>query len=319
MRIIKSPKFKYIINRFLMAIVTIWAVTTITFFLMHSIPGDPFTKEGRMPPGVYQNLMKYYKLDKPLFVQYGMYLKSLTQLDFGPSLKSESISVNRYIRDGAPISFHLGIQALIIAVALGLILGVIASLNHNRWPDYLSMVLAIIGISVPGFLMATFLINYIAVGWGILPVAQWGTWQQTVLPSISLALMPMAFIARLMRSSMLEVMGQDFIKTAKAKGLTQNVVILRHAIRNAILPIVSVLGIIAANLVTGSFIIEHIFGIPGIGEMFVKGIQNRDYPVILGSTIFYCAILVLLMFVVDVAYTFIDPRIKLSGGTSDEI
>lgn len=302
-----------------MAVVTIWAVTTITFFLMHAIPGDPFTKEGNMPPGVYQNLMKYYKLDQPLIVQYGNYLLALTHFDFGPSIFTEAITVNDYIREGAPISFHLGLQALIFAVTFGLILGVIASLNHNRWPDYLSMIVAIIGISVPGFLMATFLINYVAVGWGILPVAQWGTWQQTVLPSISLALMPMAFIARLMRSSMLEVMGQDFIKTAKAKGLTQNVIILRHAIRNAILPIISVLGVIAANLVTGSFIIEYIFAIPGIGEMFVKGIQNRDYPVILGSTIFYCAILVLLMFVVDVAYTFIDPRIKLSGGTKDEI
>jgi ABC-type dipeptide/oligopeptide/nickel transport system permease component len=310
---------RYIINRFLMAVVTLLTVTTLTFFLMHAIPGDPFTKEGNMPPGVYQNLMKYYNLDKPLMVQYGMYLKSLTHFDFGPSLKSDVISVNDYIKDGAPISFHLGIQALIIAVFFGLILGVIASLNHNKWPDYLSMVLAILGISVPSFILATVLINYIAVGLGILPVAQWGTWQQTVLPSLSLAAMPMALVARLMRSGMLEVLGQDYIKTAKAKGLTKSAVIVKHAIRNAILPIVSVLGIIAANLLTGSFIIEHIFGIPGIGEMFVKGIFNRDYPVITGATVFYGAILVIFMFTVDVAYTIIDPRIKLSGGGSDAI
>lgn len=309
---------RYILKRFIMAIITIWVVTTITFFLMHVIPGDPFTKEGNMPPGVYQNLTRYYNLDKPLLVQYGIYLKSVAQLDFGPSLKSDVISVNDYIKNGAPISLHLGLQALAIALFFGLILGVVASLNHNRWPDYLSMLIAIIGISVPSFIMATFLINYIAVGLGILPVAQWGTWQQTILPSISLAMMPMAFVARLMRSSMLEVLGQDYIKTAKAKGLTKNVVIVKHAIRNAILPIISVLGVIAANLVTGSFIIEYIFGIPGIGEMFVKGIQNRDYPVVLGSSIFYCAILVMLMFIVDIAYTLIDPRIKLTGGTKGE-
>lgn len=302
-----------------MALITIWVVTTITFFLMHVIPGDPFTKEGNMPPGVYQNLTRYYNLDKPLLVQYGIYLKSVAQLDFGPSLKSDVISVNDYIKNGAPISLHLGLQALAIALFFGLILGVVASLNHNKWPDFLCMLLAIIGISVPSFILATFLINYIAVGLGILPVAQWGTWQQTILPSVSLAMMPMAFVARLMRSSMLEVLGQDYIKTAKAKGLTKNVVIVKHAIRNAILPIISVLGVIAANLVTGSFIIEYIFGIPGIGEMFVKGIQNRDYPVVLGSSIFYCAILVMLMFVVDIAYKLIDPRIKLTGGTKGEI
>ncbi len=310
---------RYVLKRFIMAVITILVVTTITFFLMHVIPGDPFTKEGNMPPGVYQNLTKYYHLDKPLLVQYGMYLKSLAHFDFGPSLKSDVISVNDYIKNGAPISFHLGLQALAIALFFGLILGVVASLNHNRWPDFLCMVMAIIGISVPSFIMATFLINYIAVDLGILPVAQWGTWQQTILPSISLAMMPMAFVARLMRSSMLEVLGQDYIKTAKAKGLTKNVVIVKHAIRNAVLPIISVLGVIAANLVTGSFIIEYIFGIPGIGEMFVKGIQNRDYPVILGSSIFYCAILVMLMFIVDIAYTLIDPRIKLTGGTKDAI
>ncbi len=310
---------RYVLKRFIMAVITIWVVTTITFFLMHVIPGDPFTKEGNMPPGVYQNLTRYYNLDKPLLVQYGIYLKSVAQLDFGPSLKSDVISVNDYIKNGAPISLHLGLQALAIALFFGLILGVVASLNHNRWPDFLCMLLAIIGISVPSFIMATFLINYIAVGLGILPVAQWGTWQQTILPSISLAMMPMAFVARLMRSSMLEVLGQDYIKTAKAKGLTKNVVIVKHAIRNAILPIISVLGVIAANLVTGSFIIEYIFGIPGIGEMFVKGIQNRDYPVVLGSSIFYCAILVMLMFIVDIAYKLIDPRIKLTGGTKGEI
>jgi ABC-type dipeptide/oligopeptide/nickel transport system permease component len=176
------------------------------------------------------------------------------------------------------------------------------------------MILAIIGISVPSFILATILINFVAVEWKLLPVATWKSWSHTILPSISLAMMPMAYIARLMRSSMLEVMGQDYIKTARSKGLSQSIVILRHAIRNAILPVVTVLSTITAGLLTGSFIIEKIFGIPGMGEMFVKSISNRDYPVILGATIFYSAILILLTFVVDIAYTFVDPRIKITGG-----
>ncbi|MBZ4645454.1 MAG: oligopeptide transport system permease protein [Petroclostridium sp.] len=306
---------KYILKRFAMALLTLWVVITLTFILMHAIPGNPFAKEGKMPPGVYENLLKYYNLDKPLAVQYFLYLKSLLRLDFGPSLKSSVITVNYYIKNGFPVSLHLGIQALIIAITFGLILGVVASLNHNSWPDYLSMVIAIIGISVPSFILATVLINYAGVEWKLFPVSGWKSWKYTVLPSISLAMMPMAYIARLMRSSMLEVLRQDYIKTAKAKGLSRGVIIVKHAIRNAILPIVTVLGIITANLVTGSFVIERIFGIPGMGEMFVKGIFNRDYPVILGSTVFYSAILILLNFVVDVTYTFIDPRIKITEGS----
>ena len=308
--------WKYTLKRFMWAVLTLWVIITITFIIMKFIPGNPFAKEGPMPPAVYNNLQRHYHLDKPEIVQYGMYLKALIQLDFGPSMKSQSLTVNDYIKKGFPVSLHLGLQALLIAVTLGLILGVIASLNRNRWPDYLSMMLAIIGISVPSFILATFLINYVAVDWRLLPVATWKSWSHTILPSISLAMMPMAYIARLMRSSMLEVMNQDYILTAKAKGLARSAVIIKHAIRNAILPVVTVLGILTANLVTGSFIIEHIFGIPGMGEMFVKSIFNRDYSVILGSTVFYSAILIFLIFIVDIAYTWIDPRIKVTGESS---
>ncbi|MEK3890152.1 ABC transporter permease [Bacillus sp. FSL K6-3431] len=305
--------WKYTLKRLLWAILTLWVIITITFIIMKIIPGNPFAREGAMPPAVYANLQRHYHLDKSEIVQYGLYLKSLIQLDFGPSMKSQSLTVNDYIKKGFPVSLHLGLQALVIAVTFGLILGVIASLNRNRWPDYLSMVVAIIGISVPSFILATFLIQYFAVEWKLLPVATWKSWAHTVLPSISLSLMPLAYIARLMRSSMLEVMNQDYILTAKAKGLARSTVIIKHAIRNAILPVVTVLGILTANLVTGSFIIEHIFGIPGMGEMFVKSIFNRDYSVILGSTIFYSAILILLILIVDIAYTWIDPRIKVTG------
>ncbi|WP_025025817.1 ABC transporter permease [Caldalkalibacillus mannanilyticus] len=306
---------KYTLKRLGWSLLTLWIIITLTFILMHSVPGNPFAKEGPMPQGVYDNLQRYYNLDKPLYVQYFLYLKQLAKLDFGPSLKSSVITVNDYIKNGFPVSLHLGAQALVVAITFGLILGVVASLHHNKWPDYFSMVLAIIGISVPSFILATVLIHYIAVEWGILPVATWKSWSHTILPTLSLAMMPMAYIARLMRSSMLEVLGQEYIKTAKAKGMSRSVIIIKHAIRNAILPVVTVLGIIAANLVTGSFIIESIFGIPGMGEMFVKSINNRDYPVILGSTVFYSTILIFMIFIVDIAYTWIDPRIKLTGGS----
>lgn len=304
---------KYIAKRLLWALLTLWAIITLTFMIMHFIPGDPFAREGSMPEAVYQNLRAHYNLDKPLTTQYFIYLKEAAQLNFGPSLKSDTMTVNDYIAKGFPVSFHLGAQALIVAVVFGVILGVVAALNRNRWPDYASMVLAIIGVSVPSFILATFLINFLAVEWGIFPVATWQSWQHTVLPTISLAMLPMAYIARLMRSSMLEVLNQDYIITGKSKGLAGGYILAKYAVRNAILPVVTVLGITAANLITGSFIVESIFGIPGIGEMFVKGIFNRDYPVILGSTIFYSAILILLILAVDIAYKFIDPRINVTG------
>lgn len=293
-----------------------WATITLTFIIMHNIPGDPFAKEGAMPPAVYENLVKYYNMEGTKLEQYVHYLKSILQFDLGPSLKSKTITVNEYIEKGLPVSFHLGLQSMIIAIFFGLILGVVAALYRNRWPDYMSMIVAIIGISVPSFILATLFINYLAVEWRIFPVATWQTWKHTVLPSMALAMMPLAYIARLMRTSMIEVMNQDYILTAKSKGLKRSAIILKHAIRNAILPVVTMLGILTANLVTGSFIVESIFGIPGMGEMFVKSILNRDYPVILGSTIVYSAILIFLIFIVDVLYTLIDPRIKLSGGRS---
>lgn len=308
--------FKYILKRLFWAIITLWIIITATFFLMHVAPGNPFAKEGKMPESIKQNMMRHFNLDKPVVEQYWLYLKNVVKFDFGPSMKSNTQTVNQMIEKGFPVSLRLGLQALALAISLGLILGVVAALYHNKWPDYMSMILAIIGISVPSFIMATILINYVAVEWKLLPVAQWKGFKYTILPTIALAMMPLAYIARLMRSSMLEVLNSDYIKTAKSKGLSQSVVIIKHAIRNAILPVVTVLGITIANLVTGSFIIERIFAIPGMGELFVKGIFNRDYPMIMGSTIFYSAILIGLILVVDIAYTIIDPRIKITGGES---
>lgn len=307
---------RYAVKRLILSVFALWVIITLTFVLMHIIPGDPFAKEERVSQTIYNNIRRYYNLDKPLIVQYGLYLKALTRLDFGPSLSSSLLTVNYYIRNCFPVSLHLGLQALALAIAMGILLGIVAALYHNKWPDYLCMIIAVTGISVPGFILATVLINFIAVEWKLLPVATWGSWKHTILPTVSLAMMPAAYIARLMRSSMLEVMSQEYIKTAKAKGLSKSMVIIKHALRNAILPVMTALGTITANLVTGSFIIEKIFGIPGMGEMYVKSIINRDYPVILGSTIFYSAILIFITFILDIAYKFIDPRIKVAGGRS---
>lgn len=281
---------------------------------MHSIPGDPFAKEGTMPPAVYENLKQYYDLDSTKLEQYVQYLQSLVMFDFGPSLKSKTLTVNDYIEKGFPVSLHLGAQSMLIAVFFGLILGVIAALYRTRWPDHVAMVIAVFGISVPSFILATLLINFLAVELKIFPVATWQSWKHTVLPSIALAMLPLAHIARLMRASMIEVLNQEYILTAKAKGLRKSTVIIKHAIRNAILPVVTIAGTLTVNLVTGSFIVESIFGIPGMGEMFVTSILNRDYPVILGATVFYSSILVIVLLIIDIAYTFIDPRIKVAVG-----
>lgn len=302
---------KYICKRIVMAILTIWAITTVTFFLMHAVPGNPFNKEGKMPDAVYQNLQKKYGLDKPKSEQYFIYLKNLVKLDFGDSMKSDVETVNEMIKRGFPVSAYLGLEALLIALVIGPALGALAALYQNKFPDYLSMIIAIIGISVPSFIMGTVLIQFVAKKVVWLPIGGWGSFKHTILPAIAMSLMPLAYTARLMRSSMLEVLGQDYIKTATSKGISKSKVIIKHAVRNAILPIISVLGTLVSNLLVGSFVIEKIFGIPGLGSFFVRSINNRDYTLIMGTTIFYSIILVTALLLVDIAYMLIDPRIRL--------
>lgn len=302
---------RYILKRLGLAFITLWVVITITFLLMHAIPGDPFAKEGKIPAAIVENLERHYNLDKPLYQQYFIYLKNLLNFDLGPSMTHKFRTVNDYIRDNFPISAHLGLQALALASVLGIILGIIAATNRNKFPDYICMVLAIIGISVPGFILATLFIQVFSVNFGWLPTSGWKSPKHTILPTIALGMLTLAYVARMMRSSMLEVLGQDYIKTAKAKGLSRGKVLMRHAFKNAILPVITVLGVSAANLLVGSFIIERIFGIPGLGKYFVQSINNRDYSVILGTTIFYSIILISMNFIVDIVYVFIDPRIKV--------
>lgn len=303
---------KYLLKRLFMSIITLWAIVTITFFLMHSVPGNPFAKEGKMPPTVYQNLQRKYGLDKPKSEQYVIYLKNLLRGDFGDSMKSRVETVNDMIERGFPISAYLGTEALIIALIFGPTLGALAALYQNKIPDYISMIIAIIGISVPSFIMGTVFIQFIAKNVSWIPIGGWGEFRHTILPAIALSLMPLAYIARLMRSSMLEVLGQDYIKTAKSKGLSKSTVILKHAVRNAILPVVSILGTLISNLLVGSFVIEKIFGIPGLGAFFVNSIVSRDYTLIMGTTIFYSIILITMLLLVDISYVLIDPRIRLT-------
>lgn len=302
--------FRYIVRRLLVSLITIWILATLTFFLVRILPGDPFTSE-KITPEIKANMMKYYGLDKPLPVQYATYMGNLLKGDMGYSLRYKNREVNNIIADAFPASAELGIRSLIFSVSVGLVLGIIAALNHNKGWDYASMVIAVIGVSVPSFVVGALIQYLFGIKWKILPVAQWKSFAHTIMPTFSLGLGTLALIARLMRTSMLEVVGQDYIKTAKAKGLSPAQVTVKHQIRNAILPVVTVLGPLVAALLTGTFVVEQIFAIPGLGRHYVLSIQNLDYTMVMGLTIFFGAFLVAMNFLVDIAYGLVDPRIRV--------
>lgn len=299
------------IKRFWAMAATILVITTLTFVLMKVIPGSPFNEERGTNEAVQKNLEAYYHLDDPLIFQYIFYLKSIITFDFGPSIKKPSDSVNDMLERGFPVSFELGMTAIVIAVISGLVLGVIAALRRNGFLDYAAMSLAVLGISIPNFILATLLIQQFAVNLKLFPAATWTSPIHMVLPTAALAVGPMAIITRLTRSSMVEVLTQDYIRTAKAKGLSPFKIIVKHALRNALMPVITVLGTLVASILTGSFVIEKIFAIPGMGKYFVESINQRDYPVIMGTTVFYSVILIIMLFLVDLAYGLLDPRIKL--------
>ncbi|WP_422723655.1 ABC transporter permease [Heyndrickxia acidiproducens] len=298
-------------KRLLTMVVTLWVITTLTFVLMHAIPGSPFNQERNSNAAIQKNLEAQYHLDQPLYVQYLYYLKSILQFDFGPSIKQPSQTVNDMLGRGFPVSFELGMTALLIAVISGMVLGILAALKHNGLIDYLAMTIAVLGISIPNFILATLLIQEFAVNLKILPAATWTSPSHMILPTAALAVSPMAIIARLTRSSLLEVLTQDYIKTARSKGLSPVKIIVKHALRNALIPVVTILGTLTASILTGSFVIEKIFAVPGMGKYFVESINSRDYPVIMGTTVFYSIFLIMMLFLVDIAYGLLDPRIKL--------
>lgn len=276
---------------------------------MHVIPGDPFTHEEAIPKEILQAMYRHYGLDRPWYIQYVHYLKGLISFDFGPSFTYEGRTVTQIILEAFPVSALLGIEALFLSLLLGIGLGSLAALMHTRWQDRGIMLLTVLGISVPNFILATILQYLFSMKLNLLPVARWGTFTHSILPCLSLCALPTAYIARLIRANMIEILQQDYIVTARAKGLTNWQILFRHALRNALLPVVTYLGPLSTAVLTGSFAVEKIFGIPGLGQWFVISVVNRDYTVIMGITVFYSAFLMIAVFLIDLLYCLIDPRI----------
>ena len=301
----------YIIKRIFNAFIVLWIVITITFFLMHAIPGGPFTAEKSLPPYVLHSIEERYKLNDPLYKQYGDYLCNLVQGDLGPSFKYPGRSVNDIIKDGFPVSFKLGIEAILIAIIIGIPAGILAGVKKDKWQDRAVNFFTTLGVAVPSFVVAALLIYVLSTKLHLLPAAMWNGWRYEIMPALALSGMPMSFIARLTRSSMLDILSQDYIKTARAKGLSWSRVLIKHALPNSLIPVVTYLGPMTASILTGSFVIETIFAIPGLGQYFVTSIYNRDYTVILGVTIFYSVIVIVLNMIVDLLYPLLDPRSKI--------
>ena len=302
----------FLVRRLLSAILAIWVVITVTFFVMHAIPGGPFQRDKVLPPAIKENIEARYKLNDPLLVQYKDYLLNLLKGDLGPSFKYRGQTVNGIIAARFPVSLELGLVAFVIAITLGVSAGIIAALNQGKFLDYLTMSFSTLGVAIPSFILGTLLMLVLSYKLGLLPPATWGTPLHVIMPAISLAALPTAYIARLTRSSMLDVLNQDYMKTAKAKGLPRRRVVWVHAIKNAIIPVLTYSGPLLAGIITGTFVVENIFAVPGLGKHFVTSIYNRDYTVILGTTVFYSLILIGLNILVDIAYSLFDPRIKLS-------
>ncbi|MDO4836756.1 MAG: ABC transporter permease [Clostridia bacterium] len=302
---------RYFVKRLLMAILTLWLILTATFIMMKSIPGDPFANEKMILPEIRANMEAKYGLDKPLFEQYITYMNNLLHGDFGISFKYKGRSVNEIIATGFPVSAALGLSACAVGLALGIIFGILAAVKRGKWPDYLVIIISILGVSVPAFVFGSLFQYVFAVKLKWFPVAGWGTFAAFVLPTLALGLRMIAYIARMMRTSMLDVMSQDYIKTAKAKGLSGMSIIWKHAFRNAVMPIITVSGSMIASTMVGSFVMENIFNIPGMGKYLVNAVKDSDYTMIMGMTAFYAIIMIVTMLLVDVVYMLVDPRVKM--------
>ncbi|MEA4899762.1 ABC transporter permease [Bacillota bacterium Meth-B3] len=300
---------RFVIKRILSAILTLFVVVTMTFFLMNLIPGGPFNTE-RASKKTIAMMEKKYGLDKPLFEQYLLYLKRLARFDLGDSYKRVGFSVNQIIAEKFPTSARLGVIAIALAVSMGVPMGTVAAFRRNKWLDRVIMFVATLGIAVPNFVMATTLLIVFGVLLGILPTLGLSAWQSYIMPAFALSFYPACFIARLTRSSMLDVLSSDYIKTARAKGLPERRILFKHAMRNAIIPVISYLGPLSAGILTGGFVVEKIFTIPGMGKFFIDSVTNRDYPLIVGVTVFLAALLILMNLIVDLVYGVVDPRIN---------
>lgn len=303
---------KYIGKRLLTSIVTVWAVVTIVFFLVRMMPGGPFDGE-KITPDMKAQLNEKYGLDKPVGEQYTIYMKNLLKGDFGKSMKYKGREVLTTIKKSFPNSAKVGMVSIGFSVVAGVLLGIIAALKADKWPDRVCMVLATLGITIPSFVMGTFLIYIFTVELKLLPATGLGKPTNYIMPVIALSGSSMAFITRLTRSKLIDVLKSDYIRTAKAKGLSGKTIIFKHALRNSLIPVVTYLGPLVAGVLTGSFVVEKIFAIPGLGNEFTLSITNRDYTSLLGVTAFYCTLIVTCNLLVDIVYVLIDPRIKLEG------
>lgn len=318
----------FIFKRLIASMVTLLLVITLTFLLLHQLPGDPFQSEKAIPPQVKANLMAKYNLDKPLSTQYFTYLKQLSKGDLGLSMKEKGRTINAVIKNSFPTSAYLGARALIFGLVVGIPLGIISALNRGKKLDHISMVIAVIGISVPSFVIAGLLQLYVVnihkglfidtwhLPFGRILLTGWDAPSKKILPVIALGFFSVAQVARLMRSKMIEIMEQDYIRLAIAKGVSPFNIIMKHALRNAILPIVTTITPSIAGVLTGSFVIETMFGIPGLGKYYIGSIIDRDYTMVLGVTIFYAAFLILMILIMDLVYALVDPKIKLGGGSN---
>jgi oligopeptide transport system permease protein len=304
---------RYFLTRLAGAIPTLFIIVTIAFFLIRAAPGGPFDQEQTLPPEIMANLQRAYGLDQPVWRQYAHYLGALAHGDFGPSFKYKDFSVTELIGQGFPVTLELGTIAMSLALLLGIPIGTFAALHQHSAADHAAMSLAVVGIAIPSFVVLPFLGLLFGIYWHWLPVAGWepGSLRHLVLPVAALSLPPLAVIARLVRASMLEVLNSHFIRTAVAKGLPRHTVILRHALRPALLPVASYLAPAVASIMTGSLVVESIAGLPGIGRYMVQGALNRDYTLVLGMVIIYSTVLILMGLIVDLLYAWLDPRVRL--------
>ncbi len=308
--------YAYALKRVIQGVITVWFIATATFIAMHSVPGDPLINEKAVTEEIRRNLEERYGLDRPVFEQYLIYMGNMVRGDFGISFTQQNRSVNDIIREHFPVSATLGILAVVFAALGGVLWGALTALYRNRLPDVIVMFLVILGISVPSFVVAALgqlsLVGLNGlVGFTVLPVAGWGSVLHMLVPSLVLGLGTMAFLTRLMRSSMLEIINADFVRTAHSKGLPPTRVFMKHQLRNAILPVITVLGPAIAAITTGGFVVEIVFAIPGLGRFFVQAVQQLDYTVIMGTTVFYGAFLVSMVIAVDLIYGLVDPRVRL--------
>ncbi|WP_117170885.1 oligopeptide ABC transporter permease [Paraliobacillus sediminis] len=305
---------KYILQRLGYMLATLIIIATFSFILMKMLPGSPLTAEQKVTEAQREIILDKYGLNDPVPIQYLRYMGNLAQGDLGISFQMKNQPVTDILLSRIPVSAQLGIQALLIGTFLGMLLGLVAAIRNNSWMDYSANIISVIGISIPSFIFAGLMQYFIGVRLGLLPVAFWGTFQQTIMPTIALAIFPMAISARFLRTEMIEVLGSDYIVTARAKGVTKAGILFKHGLRNALIPLVTVMGPMAVSLMTGTLVIEQIFSIPGIGEQFVRSIMTNDFSIIMGTTLFFAFFFIFIILVIDILYGIIDPRIRLAGG-----